>query len=118
MEDLFKCMKNAKEIMILSKAVFKKFKGFEFNRKPMGGKSPQLRKCMMEMGKELAIEVKSVRQGISATSARRWAKFWDFLKMCVLAVVCFFGFKNYGWPYLKGYWPASLLNDYIMENYY
>lgn len=73
---------------------------------------------MMEMGKELGIEVKSVRQGISATSARRWAKFWSMLSATFVAVLCFFVVKNYGWPYLKGYWPASLLNDYIMEHYY
>lgn len=104
--------------MKLSKEVFKKYKGYPFNRKPMGGKSPQLRTLGHNMGKELAIEIKSVRQGISQTSARRWAKFWQFLQMGFSAVIGFFAVKNYAWPFLKGYWPASLLNDYITEHYY
>lgn len=67
-----------------------------------------MKKLQIDSNKELAIEVKAYKQGISHEKAKKKDKIWGYIKMIPGPIFFYFLFKNQIWPVVKPF-----VRDYI-----
>ena len=87
------------------KELYKKQNGVEFSRKPYSMGTMSMKKVMMDMNKELAIEARAYRQGITQDQAKKKDKIMGYIKMIPLMIFFYFLVKNQIWPLVKPYIP-------------
>ena len=87
------------------KELYKKQNGVEFSRKPYTQGSMQMKKVMIDMNKELGIEVRAYKQGMTMDQAKKKDKFWGHIKKIPLMIFFYFLVKNQIWPMVKPYIP-------------
>lgn len=76
------------------KELYKKVHGDDFKRKPLNPNYVKMKTIMQTNLNEMGVEMQVITQGISQTSAQRWATFWRVVKGFVALVIVFFLCKN------------------------